>query len=100
MSALSEQSEFLQSTNRRKGTVILIKSKNGKLINSYSKFNDYEVVFNPGSNFKVTGFYTGNVIALGQENIRAHSYGVKPEELVGMINSNASLIIELTEVDN
>jgi hypothetical protein len=40
------------------------------------------------------------VIALGQENIRAHSYGVKPEELSGMINSNASLIIELTEVDN
>ena len=87
-------------SNRRKGTVILIKSKYGRLINSYSKFNDYEVVFSPGSKFKVTGFYMGSVIALGQENIRARSYGVKPEELVGMINSNASLIIELTEVDH
>jgi len=55
-------------------------------------------VFNTGTKFKVTAFYHGNVIALGQENIRDHSYSIKSEELPTMTNSNASIIIELTEV--
>jgi hypothetical protein len=78
--------------------LLLIKSKTGRLINTYSKFNDYEVISLPGTKFKVTAFYHGNIIALGQENIRAHSYSIKSEELSTIMNSNVSIIIELTEI--
>lgn len=88
----------------RRGTIFAVQSKTGRSISSYSQYPyDSEVVFLPGTCFKVTGWYHGHVIALGQPNIRAHSYNVKEQDeewlpLAEMITSDKSLIIELTEV--
>jgi len=85
--------------NRKEGTIFLIKSKTGRFVGQYSEFScDAEVVFSPNSQFKVTNWYMGDVIALGQSNIREKTFGIKDDNLDRMINSNASLIIELTEL--
>ncbi len=88
----------------RRGTIFAIQSKTGKSIAPYSQYPyDAEVVFLPGTRFKVTNWYHGTVIALGQANIREHSYSVKEQDddwlpLAEMISSDKSLIIELTEL--
>lgn len=91
-------------TKARRGTIFAIQSKRGRLISSYSQYPyDAEVVFLPGTRFKVTNWYHGTVIALGQANIREHSYSVKEQDddwlsLAEMIRSDKSLIIEITEL--
>jgi ankyrin repeat protein len=91
-------------TKARKGTIFAIQSKTGRSIGSYSQYPyDAEIVFLPETRFKVTNWYHGNVIALGQANIRDHSYGVKEKDddwlsLAEMIQSDKSLIIEITEI--
>jgi len=91
------------TTKSRQGTILLFKSKTGRLISHVSQYpTDSEVIFLPETCFKVTNWYHGNVIALGQENIRSYSYQVKETdtEMMSMndlLQSNKSLIIELTE---
>jgi len=84
-----------------KGVVFLIKSKTGRaVLNSF----DAEVIFLPNARFVVSNWYHGNVIALGQENIREHTFAIKEKDgtqrpcLKEMTESDKSLIIELTEV--
>lgn len=94
----------LFTTKSRQGVVFLIKSKTGKFVGSYSQFSfDAEVMFAPYTRFKVTNWYHGDVFALGQANIREHTFKVhhKDDErmiMADMIESNKSLIIELTEL--
>lgn len=92
------------TSKSKNGTMLLFKSKTGKLMSSVSQYPfDSEVLFCPFTQFKVTNWYHGNVIALGQENIREYSYAVKEKDtemlpINEMMVSDKSLIIELTEI--
>jgi hypothetical protein len=92
------------TTKSRKGVIFIVKSKTGRLVGPYSRFSfDMEVMFLPYTKFRVSNWYHGDVIALGQENIREHTFGIKERDdermdLQGMINSDKSLIIELEEI--
>ena len=101
--ALENTPSFFNQNNR-KGVIFIIKSKTGKCISLYSKFShDSEVIFLPNTKFKVTNWYHADVIALGQENIREHSFGVKEIDsermnMEQLIQSDKSIIIELAEM--
>jgi hypothetical protein len=82
----------------KEGTVFIIKSKTGRLISSHSAFPfESEVLFLPGTHFTVTRWYRGDVIALGQPNIREHTFGLNDEQRAIYVTSRKPLIIELTE---
>jgi hypothetical protein len=86
------------ATAKKQGTVFIVHSKTGRLISSYSKFlYDMEVIFLPSSKFRVVNWYMGDVICLGQANIREHTFKVKEENMERMLTTNTSLIIELAE---
>ena len=86
-------------TDKKRGTIFIVKSKTGKFIGQYSRFiYDSEIMFKPNSKFKVIAFYRGDVLCLGQANIRQHTFGVKAEDMEKMLNSNNALIIELEEL--
>jgi ankyrin repeat protein len=88
-------------TTTKNGTILIIKSKTGKYVGQYSRdsFNG-EVLFNPFTKFKVTHWYKGgDVIPLGQENVREYSYTIKDEDISRYLTSNKSLIIELSELE-
>eukprot|EP01060_Flectonema_neradi_P009626 TRINITY_DN16854_c0_g1_i1.p1 TRINITY_DN16854_c0_g1~~TRINITY_DN16854_c0_g1_i1.p1 ORF type:complete len:1402 (+),score=282.26 TRINITY_DN16854_c0_g1_i1:59-4264(+) len=91
------------ATNSRRGIVFIVKSLTGRFVGSHSNHpSDSEVLFLPGTTFTVTNWYHGDIIALGQENIREHSFGVKEKDderapLSQLMASDKSLIIELTE---
>ena len=77
---------------------VMIKSKSGRFIGQYSKSpQDSEVVILPGKRYSVTNWYRGDVIALGQSNIREHTFGIKKDDLEKMIFNNKPLIIEIDE---
>jgi len=83
---------------QKKGIVFIIKSKSGRIISSYSKYPvDSEVMFLPGTEFTVVDHYVGNVIALGQANIRKNTYGAKEKDYEKAMNSELCLIVELEE---
>ena len=92
------------TSKARKGVVFVVKSKSGRSISAYSQFPfDNEVVFLPGTQFQVTRWYHGDVIALGQANIRENTFGVKERDdermcVADLTASEKSLIIELTEM--
>ena len=91
------------ASSSRRGVVIIVKSKSGRFVGSYSTHpSDSEVMFLPGTQFIVTNWYHGDTIALGQENIREHTFGVKEIDderapLSQLMESDKSLIIEITE---
>jgi hypothetical protein len=86
------------TSKSRKGIVFIVKSKTGRYVAPYSQFSfDSEVMFLPGTTFKVTCWYHGDVICLGQENIREHTFGVKEVDdermpLAALKDSDKSLI--------
>lgn len=85
--------------SKRKGTILIIKPKNGKYIGGISLFGvDGEVVFSPPTEFEVTRWYRGDTICLGQANIREHTFGIKDNDLDDYLNSSRALIIELQEL--
>jgi ankyrin repeat protein/uncharacterized protein YegL len=87
------------ATKKKQGTIFIVQSKTGKHIGQHSQFSyDSEVMFAPNTHFRVTNWYRGDVICLGQANIREHTFKLKDEEIGTMMNTNKSLIIELTEV--
>lgn len=87
------------TTKKKLGTVIIIKSRSGRFVGNYSQFSyDSEVIFEPNTKFVVTNWYHGNELALGQENIRGHTYQIKETEIPQFIDCQKSLIIELCEV--
>lgn len=92
------------TSKARRGTVFILKSKTGRLVGPYSQYSyDAEVIFLPTTRFRVSNWYHGDVIALGQENIREHTFGIKERDderldMAHMVNSDKALIIELTEI--
>lgn len=87
------------STKNKQGTIFAIKSKTGRYIGNYSQYSrDTEIIFLPNTKFKVTAWYIGDQIALGQQNIRNTTFKIKPESMDLMIKSNNSLIIEMAEI--
>lgn len=92
------------SSNSKKGVVFIIKSQTGRCVADYVQFPyDAEVIFLPGTWFRVSNWYHGDVIALGQENIREQTFGVKMQDkerlpMSELMESDKSLIIELVEI--
>jgi uncharacterized protein len=82
------------------GTVFILKSKTGRYVGPYSPYlYDAEVLFKPGTPFRVTNWYRGgDYIVLGQANIRDYTYKLKPEEVEEMAISQKSLVIEMSEI--
>lgn len=94
--ALENTPDF--TTKKRQGTIMIMKSINGKYIGSYSQSpQDTEVIFMPGTKFRVTAWYVGDTMALGQQNIRASTFKIREENMETMITTNNSLIIEMQE---
>ena len=104
------------STKKKEGTIFIVKSKTGRFVGQYSQFSyDSEVLFRPFTKFKVTNLYHGDVICLGQANIREHTFQIKSEHtrwgeserkiqnlhetMEMMMSSNKSMIVELEEID-
>ena len=87
------------ASKSKSGTVFLLKSKSGRHIGHCSQHAyNAEVMFPPCTSFKVTSWYRGDVICLGQANIREHTFKVKDDcEMQRLLASNKSLIIELQE---
>ena len=80
-------------------TVFIVKSKTGRKISNYSKYpQNGEVVFLPGTKFKVTNYFTNSPTVFGQANIRKCSYGAKDHDIQRVVDGKDSLIVELTEV--
>ena len=85
--------------NRKKGIIFIIKSLSGRKLNSYSKFPmNAEVIFLPGTEFKVTDLYVGNIFALGQANIRKTSYRATENDLSKAQRSEICMMVELEEI--
>jgi len=93
----------------KKGIVFILKcnretnGSSARLISNHSPFPDSEVIFLPGTKMKVKNWYHADVICLGQENIREHSFAVKEVDkerlpLSQLLNSDKSIIIELENI--
>lgn len=104
--ALENTPSFISKS--RRGTVLLVKTKRegsaARLVRAFSEFShDSEVVLLPNTEFLVTNWYHGDVIALGQSNVRASTFLVKELDserlaMEDMKGSDKSLIVEVTEV--
>lgn len=96
------------ASKNRRGTVLLLKtagaSTAGRSLSQFSEFpHDAEVLFPPGIRFRVTNWYHGDVVCLGQANIRESTFGIKEvdgerQNLAEVAASDKSLVIELTEI--
>jgi len=83
----------LVPTFPKKGTVVILHSKTGRLVSPFSTTPyDCEVVFRPGSRWRVVRWLRADLVALGQANIREHTFSVDtmPED--------KGLIIEMEEL--
>lgn len=90
---------FAGDFKNKKGTVFIIKCKNGKIIKEYSHFpQDNQVIILPNTQFKVTNWYQGDIIALGQENIRNTAFQLKYDDVEKLKKNNDPLIIEIEEL--
>jgi len=91
-------------TGTKRGTILIFKTKKGKVVNQYSEYgSNEEVIIPPGNRYWVKRWYHGSVIALGQPNIREHTFGVKEQDserldMSQMKRNDKSLIIELIEL--
>jgi len=93
--AIDHVTEF---ETKKKGTVFIVKSKTGRYVGQFSQFCDAEILFKPNTRFRVSNWYRGDVICLGQANIREHTFKIKEEDIPTYLGSNKSLIIELEEI--
>ncbi len=83
------------------GEVLIVKSKTGRFLGQYSQHSyDAEVLFPRDTRFRVVAWYRGDVVCLGQSNIREHTFRIKdPEEMNRYMNNNKiSLIIKIEEI--
>jgi hypothetical protein len=97
--ALEHVTEF--ESKKKEGTVFLVHSeKSGRYVGQYSQLPfDAEIIFPRQAKFRVRARYRGDVICLGQANIREHTFMIKDEEELEMYSKNQkSMIIELEEV--
>ena len=86
------------------GTIFIIHPKNNsgtfRLVGANSIApSDCEGIFFPGSRFKVVRWMKGDVIALGQPNIRDHTFALKTQEARDLYSGiKRPLIIEMDEI--
>jgi ankyrin repeat protein/uncharacterized protein YegL len=87
--------------NKKTGTVFIINSKSGRLVRAFSAFpQDGELIFAPGSRFRVVNWYKlTDSIVLQQKNIRQSAYGVKQDEVEKYVVGNIGLVIELDQIE-
>ncbi len=84
---------------RNKGVVFIIQSLTGRKIERYSKNPaEAEVVFVPGTQFRVKAYYKSNIITLGQANIRTSTFKISDKDIERAIKGEC-IIIELEEID-
>jgi hypothetical protein len=94
--AATEHVKEFTAASKRQGVVFILHSRTGRSISTFSRHAyDLEVIFLPGTRFRVMNWYRGDVICLGQANIRQHTFGVKDTN--EYVHSDAALIIELQE---
>lgn len=95
-------SEFRTASDlikQNKGIIFIIQSLTGRKIDRYSKNPaECEVIFNPGSQFKVKAYYKASLICLGQKNIRDKTFKISDKDIERAIKGEC-IIIELEEVD-
>lgn len=85
--------------NNRKGIIFIIQSKTGRNISLFSRCPvDNDVVFLPGSKFKILNHYFASVIALGQANIRKSTFTMKEKDISKVEQGETSIIVELEEI--
>lgn len=83
----------------KKGMVFIIKNKTGKHIMKYSsQAADDEIIWLPGTKFKVINHYQPSITALGQANIRQSTYSMNDICYNKVLSGTSSIIIELEEV--
>lgn len=86
-------------STKKQGVVFIIQQKRARSISSFTRFPyDMEVVFPINTRFRVVKWYRGDVICLGQANIREHTFKIKDEDLPRYLTTNAALIIEMVEL--
>lgn len=96
-----ESKNCIEQLSKKNGIVFIIQSINGKNISHYSKNpNCGEVVFLPGTRFKIKNYYKPDIIVLGQANIRNGTYKITEKDIERAINGEAPIIIELEECNN
>ncbi len=86
---------------KKSGVIFLVKLKQngGCHVGPYSTFPfDSEVLLIPQTQFVVRRWYRGDIIALGQENIREHTFGIRDHEKQQYLTGQKPLIIEVEEV--
>lgn len=99
MASLSWTLDSFDFTNKKSGTIFLIKAKTAKVIKSYaSNEEDEPVVLLPNTSYVVSNYYECSPICLGQKNIRKQTFGIKSEDLEKIYESDENIIIELTEI--
>merc|ERR1712151_357464 len=83
-----------------RGVVFIVtKSITGRAVGRHGFGDDCEVVFGPGASFVVQRWYQGDVIALGQANIRDRTFGIEGEEALAKVATGSrALIIAMEEV--
>jgi len=85
--------------NQKKGIVFIIKSITGKSISKYSRSPvDNEIIFLPGTSFKIINFYKPDIIVFGQANIRTSTFKITDKDIERASKGQASIIVELEEV--
>lgn len=86
-------------TNIKKGIVFIIKSKNGKVVDRYSKYKvQKELIFLPGTEFIITNHYVANPICLAQANIRNLTFKIKDKDYEKAQNAQCCIIVEIEEI--
>lgn len=87
--------------NLKRGIVFIIKNKTGRDISKYSQNPvDCEIMFLPGVEFLITNYYSPSMICLAQKNIRNTTFKISEKDIEKAINQQASIIIELEEIDS
>ncbi|AYV83447.1 MAG: ankyrin repeat protein [Hyperionvirus sp.] len=85
-------------TNKR-GIVFIVQSTTGRDISKYSKFTiDREIIFQPGTKFRIISHYKADMICLAQKNIRKSTFATGPSDLDKATRGIASIIVELEEI--
>jgi hypothetical protein len=79
------------------GVVFLIKTHSGRELSVLGAATLDEVLLPPTARFVVTDWYIGDVIALGQANIRTSAFRVTEASLARATKAGQCVIVELTE---
>lgn len=102
MMATRHWTEATDLIEAKSGTIYIIKLRENsqmKPIDAYSRYPERaELLGLPGIQFQVTGLYVGNIVVLGQANIRQTSYAASAINLARASEGTEPIVVELTEL--